>query len=217
MVNGRQCLLLNENFTADGAMFALRQARLCASGRNRFINDNGMPVRSNLFRIATAAPRTSISTHAFFCARRLLCHFARVGMLRHRDNFLLDEYGVADGAMLSLRQTRLCAGWFDRCIDHFRMRNHRDNFLLDEHGAADGAMLSFGQTRFCTSGCDCCIDHFRMRNHRDNFLLDEHGVADRTMLSFGQSCLRARGRDRFVDHFRMRSHRNALRIAAAAY
>ena len=118
--------------------------------------------------------------------------------------------------MLALRQSRLRAGWFDRCVDHLGMRNHRDNFLLDEYFTADRAMLALGQPRLYASGRNRFINHLCMRNHRDNFLLDEYGVADRTMLSLGQSCLRASGRDGFINHLGMSSHRNARRIAVAA-
>ena len=44
----------------------------------------------------------------------------------HRDNFLLDKHGAADGAMLALRQARCRASGRDGFINHLGMSSHRN-------------------------------------------------------------------------------------------
>ena len=167
MRSHRDNFLLGEHGAADGAMLAFRQTRLCASGRDCFIDHHGMRGHRNALRIAASAGRASVGHLAFLLACRLLRLLTHIVVRDRRDNFLLDEHGAAYRTMLALRQSRLRAGWFDRCVDHLGMRNHRDNFLLDEYGAADRAMLALRQPRLCARRRDCLVDHLGMRRHRN--------------------------------------------------
>ena len=64
-------LLFDEHFTTSGAMFAFRQACICASGFYRFIDNFCMRDHRNAFRIAVAADRAGVYHNAFTIARRL--------------------------------------------------------------------------------------------------------------------------------------------------
>ena len=90
-------------------------------------------------------------------------------MLRHRDDFLLNEYSAADGAMFALSQACLCAGRFYCLINDNRMAVCRNDLLFNQYFTADGAVLSFRRARLCASGRDRFVDHFRMRSHRNAF------------------------------------------------
>ena len=70
----RHNFLLDEYFTADGAMPTLRQARCRASGRDCFIDRLGMRSHRNALRIAVIANRACVGHLAFPIARRLLRH-----------------------------------------------------------------------------------------------------------------------------------------------
>ena len=102
-------------------MLALGQPRCRASGFYCLIDDNGMTVCLDVFRVTVAAYRASICAHAFFRTRRLLGHAAFILVTVCRNLFLFYEYLAADGAMFALRQARLRAGGDNGGHCHGRM------------------------------------------------------------------------------------------------
>ena len=111
-------------------MLTLRQARIRTSRFYRFIDDDGMTVCLDVFRIAITANRASICTHAFLRTSRLFCHAALIFVTVCGNNFLFYEYFTADGAVLALRQARIRTSRFYRFINYFCMRGHRNAFRI---------------------------------------------------------------------------------------
>ena len=172
-VNGsRDYFLFNNDFVANRAMLAFRQARLGAGRSLCCVNDFGVTLGWNLCLcnddlIADGA--VLALSLAGFGAGRLNCRINDLGMALGRDLFLGNEYSIADGAVLAFGQTSLRAGRSLCCIDYFCVAGRRDLFHTGEDCLTNGAL----RTGFMTSlgagsglfrnfnrGMPGCIDRF---------------------------------------------------------
>ena len=104
MVERGEHFLFDKYFSADGAMFAFRQARFRARRRDGSVDRFGMFLHRDRFRLRLAAARAGVGYHALLRAGRGRRDFAIVPIMVERgDDFLLDKYFFADGAMAAFR------------------------------------------------------------------------------------------------------------------
>ena len=124
------------------------------------------------------------------------------------NNFLLDKYFTADGAMLAFGKTGFGAGRSNRFVNNFGVTGCGNDFLFNEDFTADRAMLAFGKTGFGAGRSNRFVDHFSVTGCRSNFLLNENFTANGAMLAFGKTGFGAGGSNRFVNNFGVTVCRN---------
>ena len=139
----RDHFLFNNDFVANRAMLAFRQARLGAGRSLCCVNDFGVPLGWNLSLcnddlIADGA--VLAFALAGFGAGRLNCRINDLGMSLGRNFFLRNEYSIADGAVLAFGQTSLRAGRSLCCIDYFCVAGRGDLFHTGEDRITNGAL-----------------------------------------------------------------------------
>ena len=100
----RDNFLLDKHGTADRAMLALRQARLCARGRDRFVDHLGMRGHCDRFRIAVAAG-AGVGHLAFLRASRLPGDSRSICMLMRRLGVLIGIAGSDSGRIIAVVTT----------------------------------------------------------------------------------------------------------------
>ena len=172
VTGSRDHFLFNNDFVANRAMLAFRQARLGAGRSLCCVNDFGVPLGWNLClcndNLIADGAVLALSL-AGFDASRLNSRINDLGMALGRDFFLGNEYSIADGAVLAFGQTSLRAGWSLCCIDYFCVAGRGDLFHTGENRITNGAL----RTGFMTSlgagsglfrnfnrGMPGCIDRF---------------------------------------------------------
>ena len=143
VTGSRDHFLFNNDFVANRAMLAFRQARLGAGRSLCCVNDFGVPLGWNLCLcnddlIADGA--VLALSLAGLGAGRLNCRINDLGMSLGGDHFLRNEDFVADRAVLALGQTSLRAGRSLCCIDYFCVAGRRDLFHTGEDRLTNGAL-----------------------------------------------------------------------------
>ena len=133
-------------------MLAFGQARLRARRRDGGVDRYGMFLHRDRLRPGIAAARAGVGHHAFLRAGRGRRDFAFVPiMVECGDDFLLDKYFFADGAMLAFGQARLRARRRDGGIDHFgvtfRLDRARLRLAAARAGVGHHAFLRTGRGR----------------------------------------------------------------------
>mgnify|MGYP000223035057 CR=1 FL=1 len=150
VTSSRDHFLFNNDFVANRAMLAFRQARLGAGRSLCCVNDFGVPLGWNLClcndNLIADGAVLALSL-AGFDASRLNSRINDLGMALGRDFFLGNEYSIADGAVLAFGQTSLRAGWSLCCIDYFCVAGRGDLFHTGENRITNGAL----RTGFMTS------------------------------------------------------------------
>ena len=124
------------------------------------------------------------------------------------NNFLLDKYFTADGAMLAFGKTGFGAGRSNRFVNNFGVTGCGNDFLFNEDFTADGAMFAFGKTGFGAGGGNRFVNNFGVTGCRNDFLLNKACITNRAMLAFGKTGFGAGGSNRFVNNFGMTGCRN---------
>ena len=172
VTGSRDHFLFNNDFVANRAMLAFRQARLGAGRSLCCVNDFGVTLGWNLCLcnddlIADGA--VLALSLAGFGAGRLNCRINDLGMALGRDLFLGNEYSIADGAVLAFGQTSLRAGRSLCCIDYFCVAGRGDLFHTGENRITNGALRTgcmtslgagSGPFRNFNRGMPGCIDGF---------------------------------------------------------
>jgi len=190
MAQGSHLLLSNQDFIANRAVLAFRQAGGGAGGGNRCIDHFSMAQGVN----NSLGNQNLITDRAVLAFRqagggtggsnRCIDHF-RVTQSVH--NFLSSQDFATDRAVLAFRQTSLGTGCFNCCVDHFGMAQSIHNFLGNQDFITDGTMLAFRQTGVDTVRFHCCIGYFGMAQGVHNFLGNQDFITDGTMLAFRQT------------------------------
>ena len=152
VAEGRNDLLSDQNRTADRAVGAFRQAGILAQSHSVFILNLCM-AQSLAFGITAAL----ILTHRRFRAGRI-CHLVP----KCRNFFLCNQNLVADGAMLTFRQTGSFTLGRNCCVHNFLVAQSRNDFLLNQNFVTDRAVLAFRQAGVLAVGSDCLVRHFLM-------------------------------------------------------
>ena len=115
-------------------------------------------------------------------------------------NFLLrGNHRIADGALLSVRQTSFRTG---RCLtgNLLCLMAGCGNFLLrNDDRIADGAVLACRLARLRAGCLDCLVDHFRVTLRRDHFLRNGDLITNGAVLALSLARLRAGCRNSRID------------------
>ena len=184
VTGSRDHFLFNNDFVANRAVLAFRQARLGAGRSLCLVNDLGVAVGGDFLlcneNLVTGGAVLALSL-AGLGAGRLDCRVDDLGVALGGNHCLCNENLVANGAVLALGLAGFGAGRLNCRINDLGMPLGRDFFLGNEYSIADRAVLAFGQTSLRAGRSLCCIDYFFVARCGDLFHTGDDRAADRAL------------------------------------
>ena len=203
---GGNYFLLDKNFVADRAVFALGQSRLCAGRLYRGIDNLCMPLGGNFFH-----PGKYCITIQALCTRLVTGLGAGCSFFFDCNGMLMPCRTYCLGLCFTAIHTSVFhyACIFTRrfCYNNTDFRPPvslcGNCFLLNKNFIADRAVLALGLSGFFAGCRNSRVNNLRMSLGGNNFLLDNNFVADRAVLALGLSGLFAGRRNGKIDNFLM--------------
>ena len=210
---GGNYFLLDNNFVADRAVFALGLSGFFAGRRNRRIDNLRMPLGGNFFH-----PGKYCITIQALCTRLVTGLGAGCSLFFDFNGIQMPCRTYCLGLCFTAIHTSVLhyAFIFARrcCYNNTDFRPLvslcGNCFLLNKNFIADRAVLALGLSGFFAGRRDGRIDNLCMSLGGNNFLLDNNFVADRAVLALGQSCFLAGCRNSSIDNLGMSLSGNDL-------
>ena len=203
---GGKYFLLDNNFVADRAVFALGQSRLCAGRLYRGIDNFCMSLGGDFFH-----PGKYCITIQALCTRLVTGLGAGCSFFFDCNGMLMPCRTYCLGLCFTAIHTSVFhyACIFARrcCYNNTDFRPPvslcGNCFLLNKNFIADRAVLALGLSGFFAGCRNSRVNNLRMSLGGNNFLLDNNFVADRAVLALGQSCFLASYRNSSIDNLGM--------------
>ena len=169
-------------------MAALGKSDGFASGRNSRIYNYGVIfLGNNAVKISVLTSGAGMNRIALYNAGGFHNSTDFKFVSGRGNNFLLDKYFTADGAMLAFGKTGFGAGRSNRFVNNFSVTLSGYDFLLDNNITANGAMLAERKTGFGTGCFLGGIFHPAVTLGLNDFLSDDDSAANRAMAAFGKT------------------------------